>query len=108
MMIMRPPQQGQGLRERLRWIGLARVRVDGWSQVQELTHRLDRFGAIAAGEQAIVTNAMETLGEDVGEEAADELADLERHGGIAAGSLDPIVLDLERDASLVERDQTAI
>ena len=79
-----------------------------WGQVQELTHRLHRFGAIAASEQAIVTDAVETLGEDVGEEAADKLADAERHGGVAAGSFDSIVLDLECDASLVERDQTAI
>ena len=87
------------MRERLRWIGLARLRVHGWSQVQELTHGLHRFGAIAAGEQTIVTDAMETLGEDVGEEAANELADLERHGGVASGSLDPIVLDRECDAA---------
>jgi hypothetical protein len=44
-----------------------------------------------------VADAVETLGEDVAEEAANELADVERHGGVAAGSLDPIVLDLECD-----------
>jgi hypothetical protein len=42
------------------------------------------------------------------EEAADELANVERHGRVAAGSPDPIVLDLEGDALLVERDQTAV
>ena len=51
---------------------------------------------------------METLGEDVAEEAADELADVERHGRVASGSRDPIVLDFECDASLAERDQTAV
>ena len=51
---------------------------------------------------------METLGKDVAEEAADELANVERHGRVAAGSLDPIVLDLECDASLGECDQAAI
>jgi hypothetical protein len=55
-----------------------------------------------------MADAVETLGEDVGEEAADELADVERHGGVAAGSLDPIVLDLERDGLVVERDQAAV
>src|SRR6516164_9324024 len=79
-----------------------------WGQVQEFTHGFHRFGAIGAGEQAVVADAVETLGEDVAEEAADELADVERRGRVAAGSLDPIVLDLECDASLVERDQAAV
>ena len=61
--------------ERLRRIGVARRVGRRWGQVEELSHGFHRFGAIAAGEQAIVTDAMETLGEDVGEEAADELAD---------------------------------
>ena len=99
---------GARVRERLRRVGVT-GRVDRrWGQVQELTRGFHRFGATAAGEQAIVTDAVETLGEDVAEEAADKLADAERHGGVAAGSFDPIVLDLECDASLVERDQTAI
>src|SRR5262249_57418301 len=44
---------------------------------------------------------------DVDEEAADELASLEGHGGVAAWSLDPVVLDLEGDAPLVGGDQAA-
>jgi hypothetical protein len=64
---------GARVRERLRRIGVARLLDRRRGQVQELTHGLHRFGAIGAGEQAIVTDAMETLGEDVGEEAADEL-----------------------------------
>ena len=51
---------------------------------------------------------METLGKDVAEEAADELGNVERHGRVAAGSLDPIVFDLECDAPLIARDQGAI
>jgi len=47
-----------------------------------------------------VTDTVETLGEEVAEEAADELADVERHSRVTAGSLDSIVLDLERDALL--------
>ena len=57
MMIMRPPQQEQGWASGCAgsvWL------VCGWGQVQELTHGLHRFGAIAAGEQAIVTDATET------------------------------------------------
>src|SRR5215468_7002659 len=80
----------------------------GRGAVQELAHVLDGFGAIAAGEQAVVADAVEALGQDVDEEAADELADVERHGGVAAWSLDPVVLDLEGDTPLVERDQAAV
>ena len=96
------------VRERLPWIGVARLLGRRRSQIQELTHGLDGLGAIGAGEQAVVADAVETLGEDVAEEAADELADIERDGRVAAGSLDPIVLDLECNASLVERDQAAV
>ena len=99
---------GARVREGLRRIGVARRLDRSWGQVQELTHGLHGFGAIAAGEQAVVADAVETLGEDVAEEAADELADVERHGRVAAGSLDPIVLDLESDTSPVERDQAAV
>src|SRR5215813_160935 len=79
-----------------------------WVEVQELTHGLDGLGAIAAGEQAVMANAMEALGQDVDEEAADELVDVERHGGVTARSLDPVVLDLEGDPAPVERDQAAV
>ena len=36
------------------------------------------------------------------QEAADELVGVERHRLVAAGSLDPVVLDLEGDAVLIE------
>jgi hypothetical protein len=49
------------------------------------------------GRHAVVQQVftVEALGQDVDEEAADELADVERHRLVAARSLDPIVLDLE-------------
>jgi len=69
---------GARVREPLRRIGVAHLLGRRWGPVQELTHGLHRFGAIAAGEQAIVTDAVEAFGEDVGEKAADELADRRR------------------------------
>jgi hypothetical protein len=74
------------VRERLRWIGVARLLGRRRGQVQELTPGLDCFGAIAAGEQAVVADAMETFGEDMSEKATEEFADVERHAGVAAGS----------------------
>jgi hypothetical protein len=99
--------------ERLRWIGLAdllgRILLSRrWGEVQDLPHGLDRLGAIAAGEQATMAYAVKALGQDVDEETADEFADVERHRGIAAWSLDPVVLDLEGDPLSVERDQVAV
>jgi hypothetical protein len=44
----------------------------------------------------------------VDQEAADELADVERHRRISAGAFDPVILDLERDAPLVDCDQAAV
>ena len=40
-------------------------------------------GADMAGEQAVVADAMEAFGQDVEEEAADELIDIEGHGFMA-------------------------
>ena len=53
---------GARVGERLRRIGVARRLGRRWGQVEELSHGFHRFGAIAAGEQAIVTDAMDTLG----------------------------------------------
>src|SRR5262245_40956171 len=55
----------------------------------------------AAGEQSIMPDAMQALGQDVEHESTDELARRESHGLVPAGTLDAVVLDLERDAGRV-------
>src|ERR1700694_2786345 len=82
----------------------------GWRrcQSQEFARSRDRFGAIRAGEQAVVADAMEAFGEHVDEEPADELADVERHRRVPAGAFDPVILDLERDAPPVDCDQAMV
>jgi hypothetical protein len=97
---------GEHLRRRR--INLDRLLGHRRGQTQELARLRDRLGAIAAGEQAVVADAMEAFGQHVDEKPADELADIERHRRVPAGALDPVVLDLERDAVLVDRDQTAV
>jgi hypothetical protein len=42
------------------------------------------------------------------QEPPDELVRLERHGLVAAGSLDPVVLVAERDAGCVGGDEAAV
>ena len=84
---------GARVGERLRRIGPAgllsfcRSLGRGRGAVQELAHMLDGFGAIAAGEQTVVADAVEALGQDVDEETADELACVKRHRSVAARSL---------------------
>jgi len=64
--------------------------------------------AAAAGEQAIVTDAVEALGQNVEQEAADELVGAERHGTLPVGAVTAIILVAEGDAGVVERDQPAV
>jgi len=100
MMSIQPPQGGQECASGCPGSGATGLLGRRWGEVQELAHGFHGFGAIGAGEQAVVADTVETLGEEVAEEAADELADVERHSRVTAGSLDSIVLDLERDALL--------
>ncbi len=51
---------------------------------------------------------MKALGQHVQQEAPDELTGRDRHGLVALRSLDPVVLDLERDAVLVGSDEPAV
>ena len=55
-----------------------------------------------------MADAVQSLGEDVDEEAADELVGCERHGLVAAGPVDPVVLDPECDAVGTGPDQAAV
>jgi hypothetical protein len=77
--------------ERLCWIGLLGRILLGrrWGEVQELPHGVDRFGTIAAGEQAVMADAVEAPGQDVDEEAADELISYLRYTGRGRGRQRP-------------------
>ena len=65
----------------------------------------DIYLAAAAGEQAVVADAVETLWEDMQEKAPDELADGERHETLVVGPVAAVILVAEGHARLVERDQ---
>src|ERR1700738_663562 len=68
----------------------------------------DVVGARAAGEQAVVTDAVEALRQDVDQEATDELAGGERHELLARAAIGTIVLPSEGDAGAVAGDQPAV
>jgi len=80
----------------------------GLLATEQLASACDVIGAGGLGEQAVVADAVEALGQDMDEEAADELLCCERHHLVAVGAFDPIVLVLEADTVFVERDQSAV
>src|SRR5215472_14089198 len=65
-------------------------------------------GPAGIGEEAVVTDAMKSVGQDMDQEAADELVGIERHKLIASVALGSVILPFERDARAVEGDETAV
>src|SRR5271166_5745473 len=94
-------------RSRLRWF-------DRFSRLNYRGHREQRTGvcdidlAAGAGEQAVVSNAVETLRQYVQHEAPDEFTGGQRHRAIALGTVAAIILVAEGDAAFIERDQPAV
>ena len=83
MMIRRPPQHGQGCESVCGFslasaAGIAGLDM-GCVDVEQLTRLGDVVGASGVCEEAIVADAMEAAGQDVDQEAADELVDGECH-----------------------------
>ena len=77
MMIMRPPQHGQlGL---LCIGGVSGRLALGFGAASSSRARAMLSAPSAFGEQAVVADAVEAVGQDVDEEAADELVGGERH-----------------------------
>src|SRR5215470_11858409 len=107
MMIIRPPQRGQLalIIGACFFLGLF---DDDWWNAQELAKASDVGGAVAVGKQPIVTDAVETLGEDVQKEAANELMGVECHCLPAIGAIEAIVLPTEGDTTVVGREQPPV
>src|ERR1700674_3544510 len=85
-------------------VGLARARRHG----EQFTGARDVVAAGAAGEQAVMADAMEAVWQHMDEEAADELAGRERHGLEALAPVTAVILPLEGDAVAVAGDQPAV
>ena len=60
--------------------------------------------AAAVGQQAVVTDAVEAARQHMQQEAAHELAGLQRHRLVAGVALGSVVLPAEGDATLVQRE----
>ena len=74
---------------------------------EQLAGTRDILGAGLAGEQTVVADAVEALRQHVHQEAADELVGIERHHLVSLRPFDAVILPLEGDALVVERDQAA-
>ena len=94
-----------------------RIGIDGfygldrnyrWRGEQQFAGASDVLGPLAAGEQAIVTNAVEACGQHMDQETTDELVGRERHDLVTLAAVDPVVLAFEGDAILIARDQTPV
>src|SRR5215468_5188186 len=112
MTIMRPPQHGQGggswSEEVAPVLSLLACAVRGRWHIESPSTEFELVGAMAVGEQAVVTDAMEAGWEDVEQEAAHELADVEAHDLAALTAVLAIVLPAETDMGRVEIEQTAV
>src|SRR5215470_11663555 len=80
---------------------------DEWN-CEQLADTRDVVGAGWAGQQAVVTDAMEALRQDMQQEAADELVGIERHRPVPFGTIAAVILPLEGDTVVIERDQAAV
>ena len=75
---------------------------------EQLTGQCDIGGPVGIGEEAVVSNAVEPVGQDVDQKAADELVDVECHQLIAVVGLGPVILSFQRHALAVEGDEPAV
>ena len=100
------------MRTRLRFTFTNAVDITGrglwlWN-AEQLTHSCDIVGPVCIGEEAIVADAVESVGQDMDQKAANELVSIERHQLVASVELGPVILPLESDAFAVEGDEPAV
>jgi len=84
------------------------ARRDWVGYAEEPAGQCNVVGPVGVGEQAVVTDAMKPAGQDVDQEAADELVGVERHQLVVSIDLGPVILPLEGHALAVEGDEPAV
>ena len=100
------------MRKCLRLTAAGAVSIAGrilWCRdVEQPARSRDVLGASAVGEETVVTDAVETVGQDVDEEAADELVAIKRHKLVASDALGAVILPFERHALAIEGDEPTV
>src|SRR5215467_13963672 len=82
-----------------------------WSWVgygEEPAGQCNVAGPVGIGEEAVVTDAMKSVGQDMDQETADELVGVERHELVAGIGLGPVILPFERHALAIKGDEPAV
>jgi len=87
--------------------GLDGIDWNEWNR-QQRADACNILGAGLAGEETVVSDAVEARWQDVHEKTADELVGIERHELVSLGALDPIILPLESDALVIECDKATV
>ena len=86
------------LAARAGWVGCA----------EEPAGQCDIAGPVGIGEEPVVTDAVEPVGQYMDQKAADELVGVERHELVASVRLGPVILPFEGHALAVEGDEPAV
>ena len=85
------------------------MRVGGrWGDIEECAGRRDVVGAVGVGEEPIVADAVEALGQHVQKKAPDELVRVKPHRLPTARTVDAIVFPAKRDAGFVGCNEAAV
>src|SRR5215475_3368766 len=87
--------------------GLNGVDREEWN-CEQLADTGDVVGTGWAGQQTVVTDTVEALGQHMHQEATDELVGVERHHAVSLPTFEAIILPFEGDALVIERDQAAV
>ena len=87
---------------------LCRRIIDGHWRGDQLSGASDVRFAGGTGEQSVVADAMEPLGQDVEQEAPDEFVWRQRHRAVPRPSVAAVVLEAEGDATVIEANQSAV
>ncbi len=93
-----------GLVDDLGIVGLGHRRRHG----EQLACPGEVGGAIAVGEQAVMADAVEAFGQDVAQEASNELVRRERQVLLPVAAFSPVVFPREGDTVVVAGDQAAV
>ncbi len=92
----------------IRVVGLGRYIPRRHGRGDQLPGTRDVGVAAGAGEQPVVADPVEALGQGVEQEAPDELVRRQRHRAVSRPPVMAIVLVAEGDAALVETDEAAV
>src|SRR5215468_391004 len=80
------------------WVGCA----------EEPAGQCDIGGPVGIGKEAIVTDAMEPVGQDMNQKATNELVGIERHKLVTSDALGAVILPFESHAPAVKGDEPAV